>query len=118
MRYRVTAIPMLTATLKKTKIGFQDRLLLNASEKYCMQNAPFGAFCKFYFQPSLSYQLSLRSLFCLILNGKIYTGFTVHYYMNFTEMICTASGKWGHGYLSLLDFRICQPLFVVLGECS
>ena len=43
-----------TATLKKTKIGCQDQLSLNA------------------FWPSLSYQLLLKFLFCLF-----YAGFTV-----------------------------------------
>ena len=30
---------------KKTKIGFQDQLSLNAGQKYCRINAPRGAFC-------------------------------------------------------------------------
>ena len=30
-----------------------------------------------YFRPSLSYHLSLRSMFCLFLSGCLYTGFTV-----------------------------------------
>ena len=30
-----------------------------------------------YFQPSLSYHLPLRSLFCLFLSGYFYVGFTV-----------------------------------------
>ena len=52
---------------KKTKIGFQDQLLLNAGQKYCMmlplvksiaecslwskvlQNAPKGAFCNIFY---------------------------------------------------------------------
>ena len=32
-----------------------------------------------YFQPSLSYQLSLRSLFCLFFEWPFYTGLTVHH---------------------------------------
>ena len=42
-----------------------------------------------YFQPSLSYHLSLRSLFCLCLNGRLRQVFTV--------CICNRikqSGKW------------------------
>ena len=31
-----------------------------------------------YFRPSLSYHLSLRSLFCLFLSGCFHTGFTVN----------------------------------------
>ena len=49
---------------KKTKIGFQDVLSLNARQKYCrmLQESILQ-----YFRPSLSYRLSLRSLFCLFL---------------------------------------------------
>ena len=51
---------------KKTKICFQDRLLLNAGQKYCrmLQESILQ-----YFRPSLSYHLSLRSLICLFLSG-------------------------------------------------
>ena len=48
-----------TASLKRPKIGFQDQLSLNASQKYCRMLQWE------YFRPSLSYHLSLRSLFCL-----------------------------------------------------
>ena len=53
---------------KKTKIGFQDRLSLNAGQKYCrmLQESILQ-----YFQPSLSYHLSLRPLFCLFLSGRL-----------------------------------------------
>ena len=53
---------------KKTKIGFQDQLLLNAGQKYCkmLQESILQ-----YFQPSLSYHLSLRPLFCLFLSGRL-----------------------------------------------
>ena len=49
---------------KGQKIGFQDRLSLNAGQKYCriLQESILQ-----YFRPSLSYHLSLRSLFCLFL---------------------------------------------------
>ena len=47
---------------KKTKIGFQDRLSLNAGQK--------GSILQ-YFLPSLSYHLSLRSLFCQLLSGRL-----------------------------------------------
>ena len=50
---------------KKTKIGFEDQLLLNAGQKYCK-----GSILQ-YFQPSLCYHLSLRSLFCLFLSGRL-----------------------------------------------
>ena len=44
---------------KKTKIGFQDGLSLNAGQKCCRILEYFG--------PSLSYHLSLRPLFSLFL---------------------------------------------------
>ena len=47
------------------KIGFQDQLSLNAGQKYCRM-LPFLQ----YFQPSLSYHLSLRSLFCPFMSGR------------------------------------------------
>ena len=57
---------------KRPKIGFQDRLSLNAGQKYCRILQ--------YFRPSLSLHLSLRSLFCLFLSGRFnfYTDFTVN----------------------------------------
>ena len=53
---------------KKTRIGFQDRLSLNAGQKYCrmLQESILQ-----YFRPSLSYHLSLRPLFCLFLVGRL-----------------------------------------------
>ena len=50
---------------KKTKIGFQDRLSLNAGQKYCrmLQESILQ-----YFRPLLSYHLSLKLLFCLLLS--------------------------------------------------
>ena len=54
--------------IKKTEIGFQDRLSLNAGQKYCrmLQESILQ-----YFRPSLSYHLSLRPLFCLFLSGRL-----------------------------------------------
>ena len=51
-----------------TKIGFQDRLPLNAGQKYCrmLQESMLQ-----YFRPSLSYHLSLRPLFCQFLSGRL-----------------------------------------------
>ena len=41
-----------------------------------------------YFQPSLSYHLSLRSLFCLFLSDRFTQGFTVMYFLfNFTDHV-------------------------------
>ena len=52
---------------RRPKIVFQDRLSLNAVQKYCrmLQESILQ-----YFWPSLSYHLSLRSLFCLFLSGR------------------------------------------------
>ena len=44
----------------KAKIGFQDRLSLNAGHQESILQ---------YFRPSVSYHLSLRPLFCLFLSG-------------------------------------------------
>ena len=53
---------------RRPKIGFQDRLLLNAGQKYCrmLQESILH-----YFQPSLSNRLSLRPSFCIFLNGRL-----------------------------------------------
>ena len=51
---------------KRPKIGFQDQLLLNAGQKYFrMLQGEHSAI-----RPSLSYQFSLRYLFCLFLSGR------------------------------------------------
>ena len=53
---------------KKTKIGFKERLSLNAGQTIaeCSKESILQ-----YFQPSSSYHLSLRSLFCLLLSGRL-----------------------------------------------
>ena len=62
-----TAKPVLSGHSKRRpKIGFQVRLSLNAGQKYCRM--PQESILQ-YFPPSLSYHLSLRSLFCLFLSG-------------------------------------------------
>ena len=53
---------------KKTKIGFQDQLSLNAGQKYCRMLQ--GSILQ-HFRPSLSYHMSLRSLFFLLLSGRL-----------------------------------------------
>ena len=59
-----TVKPVLSGHSKRTpKIGFQDRLSLNAGQKYCR--------ILHYFRPSLSYHLSLRYVFCLFLSGRL-----------------------------------------------
>ena len=51
---------------KRPKIGFREQSSLNAGQKYCRM------LILQYFWPSLSYHLSLISMFCLFLSG----GFT------------------------------------------
>ena len=62
-----TVKPVLNGHSKRRpKIGFQDQLLLNAGQTYCrmLQESNLQ-----YFRPSLSFHLSLSSLFCLFLSG-------------------------------------------------
>ena len=56
-----------TATLKKTKMVFKTdyRLMQVKSIAECSNGSILQ-----YFRPSLSYQLSLRPLFCLFLSGR------------------------------------------------
>ena len=53
---------------KGPKIDFQDQLSLNTGHKYCRM---FQESILQYFRPSLSYHLSLRPLFCLLLRGHL-----------------------------------------------
>ena len=64
-----TVKPVLSGHSKgRPKIGFQGRLLLNAGQKYCrmLQESILQ-----YFLPSLSYHLSLRTMFCIFLSGLL-----------------------------------------------
>ena len=58
---------------KRPKIGFQDQLWLNGGQKYCRmlqgEHPAIGSILQ-YFRHSLSYRLSLISLFCLFLSGR------------------------------------------------
>ena len=68
-----TAKPVLSGHSKRRpKIGFQDRLWLNAGQKL-LQNESILQ----YFRPALSYHLSLRPLFCLFLSGRLRQVLTV-----------------------------------------
>ena len=66
LRYSKTCLKRSLKT--KTKIGCQDRLSLNACQKYCrmLQENILQ-----YVRPSFSYHLSLRLLFCLFLSGRL-----------------------------------------------
>ena len=66
LKLRCTHIPTYTyllANLKEDKIGFQDRLSLNAGLNLCSILQ--------YLRSSLSYHLSLISLFCLFFSGRL-----------------------------------------------
>ena len=64
-----TVKPVLSGHSKRRpKIGFQDRLPLNAGQKYCRM---LHESILQYFRPSLSYHLSLRPLFCPFLTGRL-----------------------------------------------
>ena len=68
MKY-ITVKPVLSSHSKKRpKIGFQDRLSLNAGQKYCrmLQESILQ-----YFLPALSDNRSLRPLFCPFLSGHL-----------------------------------------------
>ena len=53
---------------RRPKNDFQDQFTLYAGQKYCrmLQESILQ-----YFRPSLSYHLSLRPLFCLMLSGRL-----------------------------------------------
>ena len=55
-----------TTTLKNTKNGFQDRLLLNAGQKYCRE-----------YLAILSTSINLSAVIASILECPFYAGFTV-----------------------------------------
>ena len=71
------------AILKKTEIGFQDQLLLNAGHKYCrmLQGEHSAILSTFIKLPFVS-----KTLVLSILEWSFYTGFTVllnmYYYRN------------------------------------
>ena len=66
---RTTVKPVLSGhSIRIPKIGFQDRLSLNAGQKHyrMLQESILQ-----YSGPSLSYHLSLITLFCLFLSGHL-----------------------------------------------
>ena len=70
MKCTITGTPFNERTVKhvlnghsqKDKNGFQDKLSLNAGQKYCRMLQ--------YLRPSFSDHLSLKPLFCLFLSGR------------------------------------------------
>ena len=53
---------------KRPKVGFQDQLSLNAGQRYCRM---FQGKHSAILSTSLSYHLSLRSLFCLLKSDRL-----------------------------------------------
>ena len=63
-----------TVTLKKTKIGFQDQISLNAGQKYCrMLQAEHSAILSTFIRPPFVFKIFVSSIF----ERQLYTGFTV-----------------------------------------
>ena len=63
-----------TATLKKTKIDFQDQLLLDAGQKYCrMLNVEHSAILSTFMKLPIAIKIFVLSTFEL----PFYAGFTV-----------------------------------------
>ena len=56
---------------------FEHDHVVNLRRQIFWGTGPDGNYTLQYFRPSLSYQLLLRSLFCLFLEWPFYTGFTV-----------------------------------------
>ena len=73
------------ALKKKTKIGFQDRLSLNAGQQYCRMHQES---ILQYVRPSLSYHLSLRPLFCQFLSGR-FKRVLLYIYFRFLSLYMT-----------------------------
>ena len=77
VRFSYTVKPVLSDHSKRrSKSAFQDRLSLNAGQKYCRM---LSWSILQYFRPSLSYRLSLRPLFCLFLSDSLKVRFSYIY---------------------------------------
>ena len=70
---------------RRPKIGLQDRLSLNAGQKYCRMlqwehsailSTSNGSILQ-YFRSALSYHFPLRPLFCLFLSGRLQQDFLI-----------------------------------------
>ena len=96
-------------TKRRPKIVFQDRLSLNAGQKYCrmLQESILQ-----YFRPSLSYHLSLRHLIHLFLSCCLRQ--VLMYLWGNLGLHCYVSRKWPRQFrLSLLvKHQTPGPLFV------
>ena len=65
------------STKRRQKIGFQDRLLLNAGQKYCrMLQGEHSAKLSTFIQPPFVIKIFVLSIF----EWPLKTGFTVHVY--------------------------------------
>ena len=102
-----TVKPVLSGHSKRrTKIGFQDRLSLNAGLKYCrmLQESILQ-----YFRPSLSYHLSLRPLFWLFMSGRLRQVLLyILMHISFTYLASIYLVKWSHmNYYTGCSFITC-----------
>ena len=81
-KYRKTCLKR--SLLKKTKIGFQDRLSLNAGQKYCrMLQGEHSAILLTFITLPLVITIFILSIF----EWPLKTGFTVHVYYSKRAMI-------------------------------
>ena len=71
LKYTYSKICVEQSFSKLPKMGFQDQLSLFSGQIFA--ECSKGSILQ-YFWPSLSYRLSLRSLFCLFLSGRLTTG--------------------------------------------
>ena len=94
------------ATLKKTKNGFQDRLLLNAGQKYCrMPQGEHSAILSTFIKLPFAIKIFVLSIF----ECPFYTGFTVY---------CKIKGSYastfrGELFWYMLQFCIWQQLWIL-----
>ena len=96
------------ATLKKTEIGLQDQLLLNAGQRYCrmLQESILQ-----YSRPSLSYHFSLRFFICLFLSGRFTQ--VLLYFSHFLLEIFAVGTLWKHlnEMLPMSTHNICFQIY-------
>ena len=68
VKHRYSRASLKQPLKRRPKIVFQDRLSLNARQKYCRM---LKESILQYFRPAISYHLSLRPLFFLLLSDRL-----------------------------------------------
>ena len=84
VKYKISNVKQYSKTClkqplkRRPKIGFQDRLSLNAGQKFCrmLQESILQ-----YFRPALSYNRTLRHLFFPIFEWPLTSGLTVYFFL-------------------------------------